>query len=107
MQIDTLPEHLIGVVGSVLKPHDTATISSWRMSLFLLMLAYSVCREALAKQDMKRLASLMDRNFDLRLSMFGEAALGQTNLKMISLARSVGGKPCSCCDSAVLWYQAL
>lgn len=42
---------------------------------------------------MAGLATLMDRNFDLRLSMFGEAALGEANLKMISLARKLGGEP--------------
>lgn len=41
---------------------------------------------------MAGLATLMDRNFDLRLSMFGEAALGEANLKMISLARQLGGE---------------
>lgn len=41
---------------------------------------------------MAGLATLMDTNFDLRLSMFGEAALGEANLKMISLARKIGGE---------------
>ena len=56
------------------------------------MLVSAVCRTALAKQDMTSLASLMDKNFDLRLSMFGESALGEANLKMVSVARSVGGE---------------
>lgn len=40
---------------------------------------------------MELLAKLMDANFDLRRSMFGDAALGAVNLKMIVVARSVGG----------------
>lgn len=59
------------------------------------MLASAVRRTALAQKDMTSLASLMDRNFDLRLSMFGEAALGEANMKMISIARSVGGETLS------------
>ena len=59
------------------------------------MLASAVCRTALAQKDMTSLASFMDRNFDLRLSMFGEAALGEANMKMISIARSVGGETLS------------
>lgn len=48
------------------------------------------CRAALAHGDTDTLAELMNDNFDLRRSMFGDAALGETNLQMISLARSVG-----------------
>lgn len=48
-------------------------------------------RAALAHGDTDTLAELMNDNFDLRRSMFGDAALGETNLQMISLARSVGG----------------
>ena len=59
------------------------------------MLASAVCRTALAKRDLTSLASLMDRNFDLRLSMFGNAALGEANLEMVSVARSVGGETLS------------
>ena len=58
-------------------------------------LASAVCRTALAKTDMTSLASLIDRNFNLRLSMFGEAALGEVSLKMVSMARSVGGETVS------------
>ena len=50
------------------------------------------CRVALAQQDHRSLAELMDSNFDLRRSMFGDAALGMTNLKMIDMARSIGGE---------------
>lgn len=49
-------------------------------------------RVALAEGDMASLADLMNRNFDLRRSIFGDDALGATNLHMISLARSVGGE---------------
>ncbi len=48
-------------------------------------------RAALAEANTAALAELMNKNFDLRRSMFGDAALGATNLQMISLARSVGG----------------
>lgn len=51
-----------------------------------------LCREALEAGNDSMLAHLMDRNFDLRRSMFGDAALGATNLQMIDLARSVGGE---------------
>ena len=56
----------------------------------------------MAKQDMSGLAGLMDRNFELRLSMFGEAALGEANLKMISVAQSVGGETLSCLYNHVM-----
>ncbi len=32
----------------------------------------------------------MDRNFDLRRRMFGDRVLGEQNLRMIELARSLG-----------------
>ena len=44
-------------------------------------------RESLEKQDLKRLARLMDENFDLRHSI---CAISQRNLEMVRLARSVG-----------------
>lgn len=47
-------------------------------------------RAALADGDMASLADLMNRNFDLRRSIFGVDALGPINLHMIRLARSVG-----------------
>lgn len=47
-------------------------------------------REALAQGDLITLAQLMNTNFSLRRSMFGDAALGASNLRMIELARSVG-----------------
>lgn len=71
------------------------------------MPAFAVCRQALAQKDMSRLASLMDRNFVLRLSMFGEAALGEANLKMINLARSVGGETLSYLLQPQTYYFAV
>lgn len=56
------------------------------------MLRLSHCRAALAEGDLASLADLMNRNFNLRRSIFGDDALGATNLHMISLARSVGGE---------------
>lgn len=47
-------------------------------------------REALQRHDYGALAVLMDQNFNLRRKMFGDAALGQLNLRMIKTARSVG-----------------
>ncbi len=39
----------------------------------------------------------MDRNFDLRRRMFGDAALGALNLRMVLAARSLGGaRPHTC-----------
>ena len=46
----------------------------------------------MAEGDMASLADHMNTNFDLRRSIFGDDALGATNLHMISLARSVGGE---------------
>lgn len=64
--------------------------------------------------EYNQLAELMNRNFDLRRSMFGDAALGSTNLQMIELARSVGGMylmlslvlalPCHHCADPCLWF---
>ncbi|KAG0556197.1 hypothetical protein KC19_11G034000 [Ceratodon purpureus] len=47
-------------------------------------------REALLQQDFRTIAKLMDRNFDLRRTMFGDAALGKMNIDMVETARSVG-----------------
>eukprot|EP00899_Mesostigma_viride_P007788 jgi/Mesvir1/1700/Mv21159-RA.1 len=41
-------------------------------------------------EDVRRLAELMDQNFDNRRAMYGDAVLGETNLRMIATARSVG-----------------
>jgi len=47
-------------------------------------------REALEARDYETLSRLMDENFDVRRRMYGDEALGQTNLRMIELARSLG-----------------
>jgi glucuronokinase len=47
-------------------------------------------RDALLSADKPALARLMDRNFDLRRAIFGDAALGDENLRMVATARSVG-----------------
>lgn len=44
-------------------------------------------------EDDLALASLMNRNFELRRRIFGDAALGQMNLAMIKCAWSVNGAP--------------
>ena len=47
-------------------------------------------RAALEQKDVRALAALMDRNFDLRRALFGDAALGALNVAMVEAARSVG-----------------
>ncbi|KAK6153102.1 hypothetical protein DH2020_012741 [Rehmannia glutinosa] len=47
-------------------------------------------RMALIEKDYAKLASLMNRNFDLRRQMFGEEALGALNIEMVEVARRVG-----------------
>jgi glucuronokinase len=47
-------------------------------------------RSALLTRDYEALAKLMDANFDLRLAIYGEAAIGQRNLEMVGLARRHG-----------------
>ena len=44
-------------------------------------------------EDALALASLMNRNFELRRKVFGDAVLGTTNLAMIKCAWSVNGEP--------------
>lgn len=45
---------------------------------------------ALTQKDHTKLASLMNRNFDLRRRMFGDDALGALNIEMVEVARRVG-----------------
>ncbi|XP_059642533.1 glucuronokinase 1 [Cornus florida] len=45
---------------------------------------------ALLEKDYAKLASLMNRNFDLRRVMFGEDVLGDMNIEMVEVARRVG-----------------
>ncbi|XP_062151483.1 glucuronokinase 1-like isoform X2 [Alnus glutinosa] len=47
-------------------------------------------RTALLEKDYSKLAKLMNRNFDIRRSMFGDDALGALNIKMVEVARKVG-----------------
>ncbi|XP_057251583.1 glucuronokinase 1 isoform X2 [Beta vulgaris subsp. vulgaris] len=47
-------------------------------------------RRALLEKDYAKLASLMNHNFDLRRSMFGDDALGAINLRMVEVARDTG-----------------
>ncbi|KAL1812270.1 hypothetical protein DCAR_0624479 [Daucus carota subsp. sativus] len=46
--------------------------------------------KALTQKDHTKLASLMNRNFDLRRRMFGDDALGALNIEMVEVARRVG-----------------
>lgn len=47
-------------------------------------------QQALAAHDHKRLGMIMDANFNLRRGLYGDALLGESNLRMAQLARSVG-----------------
>ncbi|QHO48815.1 hypothetical protein HN51_000824 [Arachis hypogaea] len=64
-------------------------------------------RKALEENDKSKLAALMNRNFDLRMSMFGDAALGDLNIKMVEVARKVCAKIYrkwrSCCGILSPW----
>ncbi|EMS60120.1 putative glucuronokinase 2 [Triticum urartu] len=44
----------------------------------------------LLQKNYTELARLMNKNFDLRRKMFGDDALGEVNIKMVEVARSVG-----------------
>ena len=45
---------------------------------------------ALLQKNYAELARLMNKNFDLRRKMFGDDALGELNIKMVEVARSIG-----------------
>jgi glucuronokinase len=47
-------------------------------------------KNVLLENNYKELVNLMNRNFDLRRQMFGDEALGELNIKMVEVARSVG-----------------
>ncbi|KAL2643109.1 hypothetical protein R1flu_010696 [Riccia fluitans] len=47
-------------------------------------------RSCLLNRDYTSLATLMDKNFDLRRQIFGDEVLGDINIKMVERARSVG-----------------
>ncbi|KDP46399.1 hypothetical protein JCGZ_10239 [Jatropha curcas] len=47
-------------------------------------------RTAILEKNYARLKELMNRNFDLRRSMFGDDVLGALNIEMVEVARRVG-----------------
>lgn len=47
-------------------------------------------KDAIENSDVSKLKSLMDENFNLRRSLYGDECIGETNLKMIQIARSNG-----------------
>ncbi|XP_046854466.1 uncharacterized protein LOC124447545 [Xenia sp. Carnegie-2017] len=47
-------------------------------------------RVALENHDMSSLAQIMNSNFNLRRKIYGDAALGDSNLQMVELARKYG-----------------
>lgn len=47
-------------------------------------------KKALLEKDYSKLADLMNRNFDLRRSIFGDECLGALNMEMVEVARRVG-----------------
>ena len=50
----------------------------------------SACKDALAQPDYDQVGDLINRNFDLRRRIFGDAVLGERNLEMIRIARDLG-----------------
>jgi glucuronokinase len=50
----------------------------------------SECKEVLAQRDYERVAELINKNFDLRRKIFGDAVIGKRNLEMIQIARNHG-----------------
>ncbi|KAI4320490.1 hypothetical protein MLD38_033967 [Melastoma candidum] len=47
-------------------------------------------QNALQEKDYSKLAKLMNNNFDLRRTMFGDECLGDVNIKMVEVARKIG-----------------
>jgi glucuronokinase len=47
-------------------------------------------KESLMEGDLDTFSELMDRNFDVRLRMFGEEVIGAENMEMIGIARGLG-----------------
>ncbi|MGC9317995.1 MAG: mevalonate kinase family protein [Armatimonadota bacterium] len=47
-------------------------------------------RDALRRRDDRKLAALMDLNFDMRRRLYGDECLGPINLEMVRTARSIG-----------------
>ncbi|XP_030077510.1 glucuronokinase 1 isoform X3 [Microcaecilia unicolor] len=65
---------------------DTKVVEAMRSFSELTDLA----KQALESQDWTELATLMDKNFELRRSIFTEACLGPGNLKMVEIAQKHG-----------------
>jgi len=65
------------------------------------------CRGALERHDWDDVHALMDANFDLRRRLYGDEALGQANIRMIEVARSLGAsaKFCGSGGAIVGMYQ--
>lgn len=49
-----------------------------------------VARHALETGQTDRFGELMNKNFDLRRRLYGDASLGPTNLEMVAIARQLG-----------------
>jgi len=79
-----------GKVHSTVKQRWLAGEASVRQGMQQVAACAHEGRAALQAGDGSALAALMDRNFELRRSMFGDDALGATNIRMIEVARSVG-----------------
>jgi glucuronokinase len=47
-------------------------------------------KQALEEEDHKRFGVLMNMNFDLRRKIYGDVAIGKSNLQMIEISRSLG-----------------
>ncbi|XP_038998404.1 glucuronokinase 1-like [Hibiscus syriacus] len=47
-------------------------------------------QSVILQKNWRRLAELMNRNFDLRRRMFGDKCLGDLNIEMVEVARGVG-----------------
>jgi glucuronokinase len=47
-------------------------------------------KDALARKDWDALSLLMNQNFDLRLRLFGEKVIGERDLELVSIGRSLG-----------------
>ena len=72
----------------------TGTDGCYAYSVLILQAPYKqefVRRAALEKGDELALGLLMNKNFELRRRIFGDAALGALNLAMIKCAWSVNG----------------
>lgn len=55
-------------------------------------------RDALLREDHEAFARLIDKNFDLRRSIYGDNAIGIENLELIKIA-NLNGLPAKFCGS--------